>query len=222
MHPDAHRPATTGVMQDYLKAIYKLERIHGTASTSDLAARLGVSAASATHMIKRLAHQRLVAYRPYRGLTLTPAGERVALETIRHHRLLELYLARVLGVSLERVDREAERLEHVLSDDLEARIAASLDEPTRDPHGDPIPAKDGRVRDVRYPDLTQVPPGETGVVDRVSDRRPELLRRLAALGVLPGVTVHVLARLSGHRVRIELAGRDLVLTHDLAEGVYVR
>ncbi|HLJ58423.1 MAG TPA: metal-dependent transcriptional regulator [bacterium] len=214
--------AITGVMQDYLKAIYKLERIHGVASTSDVAARLGVSAASATNMIKRLAHHRLVVRTPYRGFTLTPTGERIALETIRHHRLLELYLTQALGVSLDHVDREAERLEHVLSDDVEAKIAAMLGEPTRDPHGDPIPAKDGTVRDVRYPDLTQLPPGEAGVVDRVSDRRPDLLRRLAALGVLPGVAVCVIARLSGRRVRVELGGHQLVLTHDLAQGVYVR
>jgi len=215
-------PAITGAMEDYLKAIYKLQRASGVASTSEVAGRMGVSAASATNMIKRLARQRLVVHPPYHGFVLTQAGERIALETIRHHRLLELYLARQLGVSLDRVDTEADRLEHVLSDDVEARIAATLGDPTRDPHGDPIPAKDGTVRDVRYPSLTQVPPGEAGVVDRVSDRSPAALRRLASLGVLPGAVVRVLARLSGRRVRVDLDGNVLVLPQDLAEGVYIR
>lgn len=214
--------AITGAMEDYLKAIYKLQQARGFVSTSEIAVRLRVSAASATNMIKRLARQKLVTHTPYHGFALTTAGERVALEIIRHHRLLELYLAQRLGVSLDRVDREAERLEHVLSDDVEARIAATLGDPTRDPHGDPIPAKDGRVRDVRYPTLGQVPPGEAGVVDRVSDRRPEVLRRLAALGVLPGAGVRVMTRLSGHRLRVDLEGRRLVLPRDLADGVYIR
>lgn len=215
-------PLITGAMEDYLKAIYKLRRAGGVASTSEVAGRLRVSAASATNMIKRLARQRLVAYTPYHGFVLTPAGQRIALETIRHHRLLELYLARQLGVSLDRVDGEADRLEHVLSDDVEARIAAMLGDPTRDPHGDPIPAKNGAVRDIRYPTLAEVPPGEAGVVDRVSDRSPAALRRLATLGVLPGSAIRVLARLAGRRVRVDLDGRVLVLPRDLAEGVYIR
>lgn len=214
--------AITGAMEDYLKTIYKLQRGRGSASTSEVADRMGVSAASATNMIKRLARARLVVHVPYRGFLLTAAGRRIALETIRHHRLLELYLARHLGVSLDRVDREADRLEHVLSDDVEARIAATLGEPTRDPHGDPIPAKDGTIRDVRYPDLTQVPPGSSGVVDRVSDRRPRMLRRLSALGVLPGAAVQVLARLPQRGVRVALGGRTLVLPWRLAAGVYLR
>ena len=214
--------AVTGAMEDYLKAIYKLQQARGFVSTSEVAGRMGVSAASATNMIKRLARLRLVAHTPYHGLFLTPAGQRIALETIRRHRLLELYLAQHLGISLDRVDREAELLEHVLSDDVEARIAATLGEPTRDPHGDPIPTKDGTVRDVHYPTLAQMPPGETGVVDRVSDRSPDVLRRLASLGVLPGAGVRVLTRLTRHRLRIALGGRTLVLARDLAEGVYIR
>ena len=215
-------PEITGVMQDYLKAIFKLQQRRGFASTSDVAARMRVSPASATSMIKRLARQRLVVHRPYHGLVLSPAGERIALETIRHHRLLELYLARHLGVSLDRVDGEAERLEHVLSDDVEARIAATLGEPTRDPHGDPIPGKDGTVRDVQYPTLAHVPVGEAGIVDRLSDRSPNIVRRLALLGVLPGVPVRVLARLSGRRLRVACGEKTHVLPRDLAEGVYVR
>ncbi len=215
-------PVVTGAMEDYLKVIYKLQESGGSASTSAVAGRMGVSAASATNMVKRLARQRLLVHRPYRGFVLTAAGRRVALETIRHHRLLELYLARQLGVSLDRVHHEADQLEHVLSDDVEARIAATLGEPTRDPHGDPIPARDGTVRDVRYPSLTQVPPGASGIVDRVSDRSADALRRLASLGVLPGAAVRALARLSGGRVRVDVDGHTLILPRELAEAVFVR
>ncbi len=213
--------AITGAMQDYLKIIYKLQQNRPAVATSEIAARMRVSAASATSMIKRLARLRLVAHTPYHGFALTPAGQRVALETIRHHRLLELYLAQHLGISLENVDGEAERLEHVLSEDVEARIAATLGNPTYDPHGDPIPAKDGTLRDVHYPTLTRLPAGHSGVVDRVSDRHPGLLRRLAKLGVLPGVAVKMLSSRSG-RCRVELRGRILSLPRALAEGVYIR
>lgn len=213
--------AITGAMEDYLKAIYKLQQNRSAVSTSEIASRMHVSAASATNMVKRLARLRLVAHTPYYGFALTAAGQRVALETIRHHRLLELYLAQHLGLSLDKVDREAERLEHVLSEDLEARIAATLGNPTRDPHGDPIPAEDGTLHDVHHPTLKHLPPGEAGVVDRVSDRHPELLRRLAQLGLLPGVVV----KMRDHRAgcyRVELGGRALTLPRGLAEGVYIR
>ncbi len=213
--------AITGAMQDYLKIVYKLQQNRRAVSTTEIASRMRVSAASATSMIKRLARLRLVAYTPYHGFALTPAGQRVALETIRHHRLLELYLAQHLGISVDKVDGEADRLEHVLSEDVEARIAATLGNPTRDPHGDPIPAKDGTLHDVHHPTLTHLPPGRFGVVDRVSDRQPDLLRRLATVGVLPGVAIKMLAHRSG-RCRVELGGRILTLPRELAEGVYIR
>ncbi len=215
-------PLITGVMQDYLKAIYHLQQDRSSVSTSDVAKRLGVSPASATNMIKRLAERRLLAYTRYHGFVLTPAGQRIALETIRHHRLLELYLARHLGVSLDQVDKEADRLEHALSDEVEARIAATLGDPVRDPHGDPIPSKNGTVRAVRYPNLTELPPGEVGVVDHVSDRLPEVLQRLVSLGILPDVTVRVLARLPGDRLRVSVGGKERAVPRDLAEAVHVR
>ncbi len=211
----------TGVMQDYLKAIYKLQHDRGAVSTSEVANRLGVSAASATNMIKRLARLRLVTYARYRGFALTPAGRRIALETIRHHRLLELYLAQHLGVSLDKVDSEAEKMEHVLSEDVEARIATTLGNPTRDPHGDPIPSTDGSLREIRYPILETLSPGETGVVARVSDRSPALLRRLTRLGILPGVALKMLARRAGG-CEVELNGRRLTLPHALGDGVYIQ
>src|SRR5438132_1913790 len=211
----------TGAMQDYLKAIFKLQQDRSAVSTSEIAARMRVSAASATSMVKRLARLRLVAYTPYRGFALTSAGERIALETIRHHRLLELYLAQHLGVGLDKVHGEAEKMEHVLSDDVEHRIAAALGNPTTDPHGDPIPSPEGAMRDVRYPALTALSPGESGVVARVSDRDPATLRRLADLGILPGVRLKVLARRSSG-CRVEVQGRPVTVPRTLCSEIYIQ
>ena len=212
--------AITGVMQDYLKTIYKLQRDRGAVSTSAIADRLHVTAASATNMVKRLARLKLVSYARYRGFTLTPTGQRIALEIIRHHRLIELYLAQELGVSLDRVDREAEKMEHVLSEDVEARMATTLGNPTLDPHGDPIPSMDGTVRDIHYPNLDALSSGATGVVVRVSDRSPTVLRRLTRLGVLPGVVLKMVGH-GGGSCRVEIDGRQLVLSRSLCEGVYI-
>jgi len=213
--------AITGVMQDYLKAIYKLQQGRDAVSTSEIAERLDVSAASATNMIKRLARLRLVAYSRYQGFVLTSAGEKIALEIIRHHRLIELYLAQHLGVPLEHVHDQAERMEHVLSEEVEARMATALGNPRQDPHGDPIPSTDGSMRDVRYPKLDMLAPGAQGVVAHVSDERPARLRQLARLGVLPGAVLKVLARRrSGCEIEIE--GRRLVLSHSLSESVRVQ
>jgi len=211
----------TGVMQDYLKAIYKLQQGREAVSTSEIAERLDVSAASATNMVKRLARLRLVAYARYHGFTLTPAGQRIALEIIRHHRLIELYLTQQLGVPLESVHSEAERMEHVLSEEVEARMARALGNPVQDPHGDPIPSTDGTMRDVRYPKLETLSPGSQAVVAHVSDRSPALLRRLAHLGVLPGVELKMLAR-QRNGCEVEIDGRRLTLSHTLCERVYVR
>src|SRR5919199_2531010 len=135
----------TPSVENYLKAIYQLETERDIVTTSALADALRVSAASATNMVKKLAAQKLARHSPYRGVELTPRGERVALEVIRHHRLVELFLVKALGVPWDRVHVEAEKIEHVLSEDLEDRIAQFLGEPTEDPHGDPIPSKSGRV-----------------------------------------------------------------------------
>jgi len=214
-------PLITGVMEDYLKAIYRLQQAHGSVATSELAKELRVAAATTTAMVQRLARLKLVSYHRYRGLTLTPAGERIALETIRHHRLLELYLAQHLGVGLDKVHGEAEKMEHVLSDDVEHRIAAALGNPTTDPHGDPIPSPEGAIRDVRYPALTALSPGERGVVARVSDRDPATLRRLADLGILPGVRLKVLARRSSG-CRVEVQGRPVTVPRTLCSEIYIQ
>jgi len=177
----------TSAVEDYAKAIYALEtREDAAVSNNALAERLGVSAASASAMVKKLAGLGLVRHEPYRGVRLTSDGLKVALEVLRHHRLLERYLAEELGVPWDRVHDEAEVLEHVLSEELEELIAAKLGHPTRDPHGDPIPTPDGRIDETPTEALHDLQPGASGVFVRVSDSDPEMLRYLAARGIKPG------------------------------------
>jgi DtxR family Mn-dependent transcriptional regulator len=190
-------PATgdhTVAVQDYLKAIYALEVERERVTTSALAARMGVSAPSATAMTKRLAELGLVERAPYRGVALTEEGMRGALEVLRHHRLLERYLADRLGFSLDEVHAEADRLEHALSEELEAKIDAELGFPTHDPHGDPIPDRDLRLAAARERTLADLGPGERTSIARVPDGDPDLLRYLAELGLVPGSDVEVLAQ----------------------------
>src|SRR4029079_8574040 len=176
-------------IEDYAKAIYALgRRGDGTASTTALAERLGVTPASVSAMIKKLADRGLVEHVPYRGVVLTDEGERVALEVLRHHRLLELYLAEHLGVPWDRVHDEAEALEHVISEDLEARIAAKLGNSTHDPHGDPIPDADLHIVEETTRSLADLAPGDRGEFVRVSDTDPEKLRYLDERGVSLGDT----------------------------------
>ncbi len=186
----------TEAIQDYAKAIYALQRrAEGQpVATNDLAERLHVTPASVSAMLKKLAERDLVEHVPYRGVLLTPAGERVALEVLRHHRLLELYLAEHLGVPWDRVHQEAEALEHVISEDLEARIAAKLGEPTHDPHGDPIPNVDLEIDEGDARALESLETGATGRFVRVSDSDPEMLRYLDERGVRLGDALEVVDR----------------------------
>jgi DtxR family transcriptional regulator, Mn-dependent transcriptional regulator len=171
-------------VEDYAKAIYQLgERCDGAVSTNALAERLDVTPASASGMVRKLDELGLVAHVPYKGVRLTDTGARVALEMLRHHRLLELYLTEALGVPWDRVHDEAEVLEHVLSDDLEALIAAKLGNPTRDPHGDPIPSADLVIDEEPTESLASLAPGASGVLVRISDADPEMLRYLAERGI---------------------------------------
>ena len=179
--------------QDYLKAIYDLQTEGGKAATSTLADRLRVAPASATLMVKRLAELELVSHTPYQGVALTEKGEKVALEVIRHHRLVERFLAEVLGVPWDEVHDEAERWEHVLSESVEGRIDAVLGYPTRDPHGAPIPALDGAIDRPHSVRMAELEPGQSGTVAEVSDHDPDLLRYLGALGLYPGVAVELLS-----------------------------
>jgi DtxR family Mn-dependent transcriptional regulator len=173
-------------VQDYAKAIWSLGRGGGPVSTSAIADRLGVSAASASAMVKRLEVMGLLSRKPYHGVQLTLRGERVALEVVRLHRLVELYLAEALGMPWDRVHQEAEVLEHAISPELSELIAEKLGNPTRDPHGDPIPTLDGEIEELPTRPLAELEPGEHGVFVRVSDSDPEMLRYLSSRGISPG------------------------------------
>jgi DtxR family Mn-dependent transcriptional regulator len=182
-------------VQDYTKAIYALEgRGQDSVSTNALAERLGVTPASASGMVKRLGELGLVSHQPYHGVMLTDAGRRVALEVIRHHRLLELYLYESLGVPWDRVHEEAEVLEHVLSEELEELIAAKLGDPTHDPHGDPIPTRELTIEEPDTESLQSLDVGACGTFVRVSDADPGMLRYLAERGIAPGGAFEVLER----------------------------
>jgi DtxR family Mn-dependent transcriptional regulator len=179
--------AISSAIEDYAKAIYGLERRSSDAVTTNaLAERLGVTPASASGMVKRLGELGLVEHRPYHGVSLTDGGRRVALEVIRHHRLLELYLVETLGVPWDRVHEEAEVLEHVLSEELEELIATKLGNPTRDPHGDPIPTRELTIEEGPTQSLQMLEAGARGTFTRVSDSEPDMLRFLAERGIAPG------------------------------------
>jgi DtxR family Mn-dependent transcriptional regulator len=179
--------AISSAIEDYAKAIYALERRHGEAvSTNPPAERLGVTPASASGMVKRLGELGLVEHRPYHGVSLTDPGRRVALEVMRHHRLLELYLVESLDVPWDRVHAEAEVLEHVLSEELEELIASKLGDPTHDPHGDPIPTRELTIEEGSTHSLQTLEPGESGTLSRVSDSDPDMLRFLADRGISLG------------------------------------
>lgn len=219
--PNRHE-AITHAMEDYLKVIYLLEEEQGRVSTQAIAEHLNVQSPSVTNMLKRLASLKLVDHTPYRGVTLTPAGRRIALEVIRHHRLLELYLTEALGYSWDAVHEEADRLEHSISEELESRIDALLGYPSADPHGHPIPTPEGELPLNEATRLDQVDAGSTVTIERVSDRNPEQLRYLAALGLLPGVEVAVLDRLpfSGP-MRVRVGEQEHYLSRELAHAVFV-
>jgi DtxR family transcriptional regulator, Mn-dependent transcriptional regulator len=189
------RPDISHAVQDYAKAIWSLAQ-GGTepVSTSALAERLGVSPASASAMVKRLESMGLATREPYHGVKLTQTGERVALEVVRHHRLLELYLSEALGMSWDRVHEEAEVLEHAISPELSELIAAKLGNPTRDPHGDPIPTVDGEIDEQPTRALADLEVGERGLFVRVSDADPDMLRYLAGRGIAPGDRFEILGR----------------------------
>jgi len=183
--------ALTTSIQDYLKTIYDLVENDGSASTTALSTRLGVAPASVTGMIQKLATATppLVVYRKHQGVTLTLEGERAALEVIRHHRLIETYLVTMLGYSWDEVHAEADRLEHVISEDFEARIAEALGHPERDPHGEPIPSVDLTMPSETDMPLSALRPPQKAVILRVRSGNPDLLRHLESLGLVPGAEV---------------------------------
>lgn len=178
-------------IEDFLKAVYMLQQEHERVQTSVLAETLGITAPSTTEMAKKLARANLVEHEPYRGIRLTAAGKRVALEIVRNHRLSELFLVQALGYSWDEVHEEAERLEHAISDRLAQRIAEYLGHPVFDPHGDPIPSPEGDVHQRELTPLAEWPLGEMGQVSRLQDQTPEMLRYLATKGLTIGSMVEV-------------------------------
>ena len=213
--------SVTDSIQDYLKEIYKLQA-DGRATTSAVAERMGVAPASVTAMLKKLATLGLAKHERYRGVRLTKAGERIAIEMIRHHRLLEQYLAETLGLPLDAVHAEADRLEHALSEELEARIAESLGHPTHDPHGDPIPSAALEVDATSLRPLDSLAPGERATVRRVPDGDPALLRYLATLSLVPGSRVLVRdAAPFGGPVTVQSGGSRHAISRELAGQIGV-
>lgn len=209
--------------ENYAKAIYQLQSEgEGEVGTGAVAERLGVTPASASAMLKRLADEGLLEHAPYRGVRLTPQGEQLALEMIRHHRLIELFLAEVLGMPWDRVHEEAEVLEHHISEELEELIAAKLGQPARDPHGDPIPSRELDLADDESVPLASLQPGQSGTFMRVSDRDAEMLRYLDARGIHPGARLTVAAREPfGGPISVVLGGDTHALGGELVERMRV-
>ena len=213
----------TAPVEDYLKAIYELERAGAAAATTDLAARLKLAPPSVTGMVRRLAGQGLLTHERYRGVRLTAQGRRAALKTIRRHRVIETYLVRALGFRWDEVHEEAERLEHAASDDLVNRMAAAIGEPTGDPHGAPIPTREGAGAELPFPTLAELPGGATAEVMHVADEDPALLRYLADLAITPGCAVRVVERGPfGGPITLRIGRATRVVGPALAERVLVR
>ena len=212
--------------EDYLKTIYHLQ--HGDqgsrrVTTSLLAERMEVAAASATNMIKKLAEMRLVRHTPYRGVELTRAGEKVALEILRHHRLLELYLSATLGFPWDQVDAEADRLEHAISEEFEDRIDRALGHPTVGAHGEPIPTKQGNIETPNYPCLSELEAGQAAVIRQASDHDPDILRYMDQMGLNLGARVEIRekAPFRGPLLVAIDSGREQTLSQDVADHIFV-
>jgi DtxR family transcriptional regulator, Mn-dependent transcriptional regulator len=212
----------TSAHEDYLKAIYVLEMNGEKVNNSALANHMGFAPASATNMVKKLAQLNLVEYEPYQGVRLTRLGRQVALEVLRHHRLLELFLHETLAMSWDRVHEEAEKLEHVISETLEDAIAAVLGHPTVDPHGDPIPSKDGQVVRQSGVPLNAVAMNQVHILVRVLHQDRERLHYLGSLGLYPGTRVSVVERTPFNGpLLIEIEGEKHAMAYDMAETLLV-
>lgn len=213
----------TPAMEDYLKTIFGLEEVGERVTTQAIADQLDVAAPSVTGMIKRLHDLNLVDHAPYRGVTLTEAGRKVALEVVRHHRLLELYLSEALGYAWDEVHAEADRMEHTISEEFEARIDEALGFPTHDPHGDPIPTITGDLPASNDERLSDLDAGARAVIVRIRNDDRERLRYLGQLGLYPNSRLAVIEKLPFNGpLRIRVDGDEHVLGVDLAGDVYVR
>ena len=208
-------------VEDYLKAVYKLQQVAESVSTTSLAEELERSAASVTNMVKRLAERGFLEHTPYRGVRLTALGEITALRVIRRHRVLELYLIEKLDFAWDNVHPEAERLEHAASDALIDRMAKVLGEPSVDPHGSPIPTRDGEIAATRWIPLLDLEDGGHGVVREVSDHDGETLRRLESLGLLPGTRLRLLSVRADGGAHLEVEDHEVDVQATLAGAVFV-
>ncbi len=210
-------------MEDYLKAIYMIRERDAAVTTTAIATALCVTPASVTGMIKKLAEMKLVRHMPYQGVELTKAGEKIALEIVRHHRLLELFLIEALGYSWDQVHAEADALEHVISEEFEERVAARLGYPAVDPHGDPIPAKDGTITAIAEQSLLKLAPGHAATITRVSDRNSEMLRYAAELGLRPAVNLTLItAEPFGGSLRVKIGNAERSIGRELAAQIFVK
>jgi DtxR family Mn-dependent transcriptional regulator len=211
-------------IQDYLKNIYELTENGESASTNALAKKLNISAPSVTGMVQKLASAKpaLVEYQKHQGVTLTKEGKRAALEVIRHHRLLEAWLVQTLGYSWDEVHEEAERLEHVISEDFESRIAAAMGHPIRDPHGEPIPTADLKMPLDDLTPLSALRPKQKAIIKRVKASEPELLRYLNGLGLVPGAQIEVKDYSPfDHNLTIKAGRKSFVLGMNITSKVYI-
>lgn len=216
----APRDTYSEAIEDFLKAVYLLQQEHDPVQTSVLADALSITAPSTTEMAKKLARAKLVWHEPYRGIRLTPAGQRIALEIVRHHRLIELFLVETLGYAWDEVHDEAERLEHAMSDRLAERIAEYLGDPRFDPHGDPIPSPQGDVQELALTPLSEWPLDTPGVVTRLLNQAPDLLRYLSDKGLILGATVEVVRRdpFEGP-VTLRISGDEQAISPHIAQYV---
>ena len=223
--PKPTRPvpvALTAPVEDYLKAIYELERQGAPAETNAIAEILHIAPASVSGMVRRLADQGLITHERYRGARLTTSGRKAALKTLRRHRVIEAYLTSALGFSWDRVHDEAERLEHAASDELIDRMAAAIGEPETDPHGAPIPGRDGTLEERATAPLAALQPGDTAQIARVSDKDADRLRYLAELGIVPGAAVQVIAREPfGGPIALKVGSASRTIGAELAEQIRV-
>ena len=209
-------------IEDYLKTVYLLREREGAASTTAIATALEVTPASVTGMIKKLAELKLVRHTPYQDVALTRSGEKIALEMVRHHRLLELYLFEALGYSWDEVHAEADALEHVISEAFEDRIAARLGDPLVDPHGDPIPAKDGTFAALKERALLAMLPGESAQITHINDTHAEMLRYAANLGLTPTTRVTLIeAEPFGGSLRVKIGKTEKSIGRELAAQIFV-
>ena len=216
------KPELSVAIQDYLKEIYKLQSAGERPTTTAIARRMGVAPSSVTSMLKKLTVLGLAQHAPYRGVSLTETGEGIALEIVRHHRLIEMYLAETLGLPIDALHAEADRLEHVLSEELEARIDEQLGYPTHDPHGDPIPDAGLKVERSSLRPLADLEPGEKATVRRVPDGDADLLRYLAELTLVPGrrVTMRRTAPFN-EPLTIDVDGTEHAVSRELADQIGV-